>query len=183
MPLTCSLSPIQISPLLSLTISLFSLPQLQQCPHDLTRRSDNETSPRRQPVRVSHLSLPVHPRPELLREDAHETKGSGGCLWRQGGVCQRRQHGQSVPPWCLPNMVLWNIIQAGLIGWRVLTTPVLFYSSMSVGKLQWRPCILLPAADSKCGRTDDYIFEGGCFFLLCLFCRCLLSKMHYIGHY
>ena len=28
-------------------------------------------------------------------------------------------------PWCLPNMVLWNIIRVGLIGWRVLTTPVL----------------------------------------------------------
>lgn len=87
----------RISPLLSLTISLFSLPQLQQCPHDLACGSDDQTSPRRQPVRVPHLSLPVYPRPEFLREDPHETKGSGGCLWGQGGVCQRRQHGQSVP--------------------------------------------------------------------------------------
>lgn len=34
------------------------------------------------------------------------------------------------------------------------------YSSMSFRGLQRRPCILFPAADSKCRRAYDYIFEG-----------------------
>jgi hypothetical protein len=35
-------------------------------------------------------------------------------------------------------------------------------STMPRGRLQWRPCVLLSTADSKCRRTDDYILEGGC---------------------
>lgn len=31
---------------------------------------------------------------------------------------------------------------------------------MSRRELQWRTGVLLPAADSQCGRADDYIFEG-----------------------
>lgn len=34
------------------------------------------------------------------------------------------------------------------------------YSSMSFRGLQRGPCILFPAADSKCRRAYDYIFEG-----------------------
>lgn len=34
------------------------------------------------------------------------------------------------------------------------------YSPMSFRGLHRRPCILFPAADSKCRRAYDYIFEG-----------------------
>lgn len=33
-------------------------------------------------------------------------------------------------------------------------------STVPCGGLQRRPRILLPAADSQCGRADDYVFHG-----------------------
>lgn len=33
-------------------------------------------------------------------------------------------------------------------------------SAMPCRGLQWGPCILLPAADSQCGRANDYVLEG-----------------------
>jgi len=33
-------------------------------------------------------------------------------------------------------------------------------SAMPFGELPRRPCILLPTADSKCRRADDYVLKG-----------------------
>lgn len=31
---------------------------------------------------------------------------------------------------------------------------------MSCREMQWRTCVLLPAADPQCRRADDYVLEG-----------------------
>ena len=54
-------------------------------------------------------------------------------------------------------------------------------STMPRGRLRWRPCVLLPTADSKCRRTDDYIFEGGCLSgrIPCMLRRVLTGSVVY----
>lgn len=63
-------------------------------------------------------------------------------------------------------------------GWMLISMSC---STMPRGRLRRRPCVLLPTADSKCRRTDDYIFEGGCLSgrIPCMLRRVLTGSIVY----